>query len=205
MIYYDVEQNSDEWFALRVGRATSSNYACFMANYGKEFGEPAKRYALQIALELINGKRAEVGFSNDHTERGKKQEPIAIMMYEDKNFIDVGNGGFFDHITHGDSPDGLVGNDGVLEIKSVIAPVHYATLRRGSYDPVYKWQHIGHLDGTGRDWVDSVSFCSEFPARLQLITHRIYRHQVKEELAMLQARRGEFLKLVSETIAVISA
>ena len=55
MIFHDVEQNTDDWQALRCGKATASNFALFMANFGKPFGEPAKKYALQIALERING------------------------------------------------------------------------------------------------------------------------------------------------------
>ena len=129
MIFHNVAQNTDEWAALRVGKATASNFSCFMANDFRAFGEPAKRYALQLALEQITGSKAESGFSNEHTERGHEQEPVARMLYEERNFIDVGNGGFFDCGDYGDSPDGLPG-DGVIEIKSVIAPIHYATLQR---------------------------------------------------------------------------
>jgi len=200
MLFHDVQQNTDEWLALRVGKATASNFGCFMANDGKAFGDPAKAYALQIALELSTGNNAEFGFSNEHTERGHEQEPIARMLYEEENFIDVSNGGFFDWGDYGDSPDGLVGKNGVIEIKSVIAKTHYATLLRGSFDPSYRWQLIGHLDCTGREWVDFVSYCSDFPAEKQLITHRLYREQCKDELERLAERRAKFLELVNETL-----
>ena len=203
MQFHDVQQNTDEWMALRTGRATASNFATFMANEDKGFGEPAKRYALQIALEILTGKKAEYSFSNEHTERGHEQEPVARMMYEELNFADVTNGGFFDCGDYGDSPDGLVGGDGVIEIKSVIAPTHYATLIRGSYDPSYKWQLIGHLDCTGRDWVDFISYCADFPEETQLITHRLTRAQCEDEIKRLQKRRDEFLKLVQETLKTI--
>ena len=121
MIWHDVEQNGEEWDALRLGKATASNFGLIMANDGKAFGEPAKRYAIQLALEQIKGCKSEFGFSNEHMERGHEQEPIARMLYEEMNFVDVDNGGFFDHETYGDSPDGLVGQDGLVEIKSVIA------------------------------------------------------------------------------------
>lgn len=193
MIWRDVEQNTDEWLDLRMGKATASNFGCFMANEGKSFGDPAKRYALQIALERINGRRESGGFSNDHTERGHAQEPIARMLYEDESFVDVTNGGFFDCGEYGDSPDGLVGDDGVIEIKSVIASVHYATLQRGSFDPAYKWQLIGHLDCTGRDWVDFVSYCEEFPIGKQLITYRLEAKDFQDEIQRLRDRRELFL------------
>ena len=69
MQFHDVQQNTDEWQALRLGKATASNFACIMANDGKAFGDPAKRYALQLALELATGKKAEYSFSNEHMER----------------------------------------------------------------------------------------------------------------------------------------
>lgn len=203
MIFHDVEQNTDAWMALRVGKATASNFGTFMANDGKAFGEPAKAYALQIALERVTGRKAEFSFSNEHTERGHEQEPIARMLYEEENFIDVSNGGFFCCDDYGDSPDGLVGDKGVIEIKSVTAKVHYATLVRGSYDPAYRWQLVGHIDCTGRDWVDFCSYCSDFPESKQLIVHRLHRTECQEEIERLIARRSAFLDLVNEiTISI---
>jgi hypothetical protein len=200
MIFHDVEQNTDEWLGLRVGKATASNFSCFMANDGKAFGEPAKKYALQIALEIDTGRKAEYSFSNEHTERGHEQEPVARMLYEQEYFTDVLNGGFFDCGDYGDSPDGLVNEDGVVEIKSVIAPTHYATLRRGSFDPAYRWQLVGHLDCTGRDWVDFISYCADFREDRQLIVHRLHREDCLEEIERLNERRTEFLALVRETL-----
>lgn len=203
MIWHDVEQNTEAWQELRCGKVTASNFGTLMANEGKAFGDPAKRYALQIALEICNGVKSEIGFTNDHTERGHEQEPVARMLYEEENFVDVLNGGFFDWGSYGDSPDGLVGDNGVVEIKSVIAPVHYATLRRGSFDPAYRWQLIGHLDCTKREWVDFISYCSEFPKDKQLIVHRLRRVDCIDEIARLRKRRDEFLELVQETLATI--
>lgn len=195
MIFHDVNQNSEEWDALRMGKATFSSYGKFMANYGKAFGEPAKDYALQIAMEMRTGKKEE-GFSNEHTERGHAQEPIAKMLYSENFFVDVSNGGFFDHGRYGGSPDGLINHDGLIEIKSVLRKAHFATLNRGGFDPAYKWQLVGALDGTGRDWIDFVSYCETFPPEKQLIVYRSDRDSFKEELQMLQERRAQFLELV---------
>lgn len=200
MRFHDVQQNTDEWQALRLGKATASNFACFMANDGKAFGDPAKRYALQLALEIANGKKAEFSFSNEHMERGHEQEPVARMLYEEEYFVDVSNGGFFDHVTYGDSPDGLVGTDGGIEIKSVTAGAHYATLVRGNFDPAYRWQLIGHLDCSERDWFDFVSYCSDFPKDKQLLVYRLWAKECQDEIARLRARRALFLDLVQETL-----
>jgi hypothetical protein len=201
--FHDVPQNTEEWDALRLGKATASNFGTFMANYGKEFGDPAKRYALQIALERLTGRKAEHAFSNDHMERGHEQEPVARMLYAEEHFVDVLNGGFYDCGEYGDSPDGRVGKSGLLEIKSVIASTHYANILRGNYDPAYKWQLVGHIDCSGLAWVDFASFCSDFPRESQLCVYRLHREECEDELKMLKERREQFLELVKKTMSNI--
>lgn len=203
MIFHDIPQNTEEWEALRLGKATASCFAKFMANDGKAFGDPAHRYALQLALERHNGRKSEYSFKNDEMDRGHEQEPLARLLYEETTFTDVLNGGFFDCGDYGDSPDGLVGEDGVVEIKSVIAPVHYTNVRRGSFDPAYRWQLVGHLDCTGRRWVDFVSYCADYPEGGQLYVYRLTREECAEEIQRLQARRAEFLALVETKFAEI--
>lgn len=203
MRWHNVQQNSEEWERLRLSKVTASNFGLIMANEDNAFGEPAKRYALQLALEIINNQKAEFSFTNQHMERGHEQEPIAKILYENQYFVDVTNGGFFDCGDYGDSPDGLVDDDGIIEIKSVIASTHYATLKRGSFDPAYKWQLIGHLDCTGRDWVDFISYCSEFPTESQLIVHRLNRSHYLDDIKRLQVRRSSFIELVQQTLKTI--
>lgn len=201
--FHDVQQNTDEWQELRLGKVTNSHAPTYMANDGKPFGEPAKRYALQVALEIETGRRSEFSFSNDHTERGHEQEPVALMCYERETFAKVTNGGFFCWGAYGDSPDGLVGDKGCVEAKSVIAPVHYATLLRGTFDPAYKWQLVGHLDCTGREWCDFISYCSDFPEDKQLLVYRLWRKDCEEDIQRLRVRRAALLELVQQTLATI--
>lgn len=205
MKFHDVPQNSPEWDLLRLGKATASRFGTFMANDGKAFGDPARRYALQLALERLTGKKAEFSFSNDDMERGHEQEPIARMLYSEERFVDIANGGFFDCGDYGDSPDGLISKDGVIEIKSVIAPTHYDTIKRGSFDPSYRWQLAGHLDCSGRDWVDFCSYCADFPEGKQLVVYRSTRDDFKDELVRLRARRQEFQALVLQTLNGINS
>lgn len=203
-MWHDVKQNTEAWDELRLGKATGSKAGVWMANDGKAFGEPAKDYALQLALEIETGRKAEYSFTNGHMERGHEQEPIARMMYEAEYFATVTNGGFYDCGEYGDSPDGLVGADGIIEIKSVTAAIHYANLRRGAPDPAYKWQTASHIDCSGtRLWVDWCSYCSDFPAGRQLIVYRVTRDGIADQLERLRARRTAFLDLVRETLSTL--
>lgn len=201
--FHDVDQNSDEWYEMRAGLITSSKLGTIMANYGKSFGEPAKKYAVNIAIEQITGKAISSGYSNEHMERGHEQEPIARMLYEQENFCDVTNGGFFENGDIGCSPDGLVGDDGVVEIKSVIASTQYATVKRQKLDPAYKWQCIGNLKFTGRDWIDYISYCADFPEDKQLFIHRINKADCEEDFKMIDSRVKEFMMLIIDTKQII--
>lgn len=201
--FHDVDQNTDEWFAMRAGLLTSSKLGTIMANYGKAFGEPAKKYAVNIAIEQITGKPIASSYSNEHMERGHEQEPIARMLYEEETFSEVSNGGFFESEFVGCSPDGLVYDDGVIEIKSVISSVHFANIKRQNIDPAYKWQCIGNLKFTDRIWIDFVSYCEEFPEDRRLFVKRLHKDGCDEEFAMIDARITEFKKLVDDTKVLI--
>lgn len=201
--FHDVDQNSDEWFQLRAGRLTSSKLGTIMANYGKAFGEPAKKYAVNIAIEQITGNPIVSSYSNEHMDRGHEQEPIARMLYEDETFTEVTNGGFFGSEFVGCSPDGLVYADGAIEIKSVIASVHYANIKRQDVDPAYKWQCIGNLKFTGRDWLDFVSYCADFPEDKQLFVKRLRVEDYQEQFSMIEARIAEFKELVETSKQLI--
>ena len=198
MKFLEISQGSDQWFDCRIGKVTGSKFGIFMSNDPGSFGEPAKKYAIQKAIERITGRKIADDYSNQHMERGVLQEPIACRLYEDRYFVDVLPGGFFDCGDFGDSPDGLINDDGVIEIKSVIAPVHYTTLKRGSYDPSYTWQLVGHLDVSGRDWCDFISYCAEFPEGKDLFVYRIYRDEFQDKIDRLRERRAKFINYIKQ-------
>ena len=199
MRFIDIDQNTDEWLDLRIGKITGSSCSKMMANYGKAFGEPAKKVAVTIAIEQMTGKRSvNDSYSNAHMQRGHDQEPIARMLYENDYFVDVENGGFFDCGDYGCSPDGLVGDNGLIEIKSVISSVHYANIKRGGVDPAYKWQVHFNLLKAEKDWIDSVSYCADFPEASRLYVHRVERKDCDEQFDMIERRSEQFFELVDE-------
>lgn len=201
--FIDVDQNTEEWLEMRCGRLGGSSISKIMANYGKAFGEPAKKLAVTMATQQLTGKILEQSYSNEHMERGHEQEPIAKMLYEQETFCTVTNGGFFDEGFVGLSPDGLVLDEGVIEIKSVLAHVHYSTIKRMGVDPAYKWQCYLNLKVTGREWLDFVSYCAEFPEGKQLFIWRIWAKDLQEEFSQLDSRIKEFKKEVDSAKELI--
>ncbi len=195
-MFHNIEQNTDDWLTLRSGKLTGSNIAKVMANYGKAFGEPAKKLAVDIAIERITGKPIYGGFNNGHMERGHEEEPIALELYEQSNFVIVENGGFFDNGDTGCSPDGRIGN-GLIEIKSAIPSVHYARIKRGSIDPSYKWQLLFNMRESRAEWIDFISYCSNFTPDKKLFIYRAYAVDYKTEYEQMSDRIAEFMALAA--------
>ena len=198
-MFHDVKQNTDEWLDLRAGKVTGSSIGKVMANYPKSFGEPAKKLAVEIAIHRLTGNYSINSYTNAHMERGHEQEPIARTLYQNTYFYDVSNGGFFDNGFTGCSPDGLVDNDGLIEIKSVIATTHFATLKRNEIDPGYKWQCLFNLNESGRQWIDYVSFCMEFPENKRLFVKRKTIKDFGQDYRNMIRRIGDFENLVYDT------
>lgn len=197
--FIDIQQNQDEWLNLRAGKLTGSAVGDIMANYGQAFGKPAHKLAIKLAIEQITNKPIPSEYTNAHMERGHEQEPIARALYEKFYFCEVGNGGFFDNGKTGSSPDGrVISENGIIEIKSVIYSVHYDNIKRKSFDPAYKWQYLFNLKETGADWIDTISFCSDFPDNSKLYIYRIHAKDSHEGFEMIDIRQEEFFKLVAE-------
>lgn len=203
--WHDVEQNTDAWLDMRMGRVGGSMIGKIMANFGKAFGPPAHDAALKIALERITGSREEQSFINSHMERGHEQEPVARALYEDTTFTKVTNGGFYEcGDLIGVSPDGRLPG-GLIEIKSVIAKVHYATVKRGAYDPSYKSQMLLALGCTGLPWIDFIEYCSEFPEGKRLFIQRLHADEYADEIENIIIRLNEFVFLIDEKIKLIES
>jgi len=154
-IFHNVPQNSDEWLKLRQGRFTASSFKdLFMgkatAGYQKSIYRPV--------YERLTGESPE-SFSNDYMARGHEMEPYAVEQYEMETFSDTSNGGFW---TMGEwigaSPDRMIGEDGILEIKSPAFNTMINYLLKGELPKVYHWQVYGQMYVTGRKYCDFMSF-----------------------------------------------
>lgn len=201
-MWIDVQQNTDEWFNLRLGRATSSNFDKIMANEGKAFGNPAIEYAQKLALETVTGVRDERGFKGKYFDDGHMIEPIAIRAYEVETFTEVTNGGFYAlDDEFGDSPDGNVGDLGCVEVKGVIANTQWKRIKKGGYDLSYKWQICGHIWISEKGWCDFISFCPEMPPNKQLYVFRVERDE--EMILRLIERLELFILEVKKNIELL--
>lgn len=154
-IYHNINQNSEEWFELRKGKFTASKFKdLFMSK--KTSGYEKAIY--QPVYERLTGESPE-SFKSDYMERGNELEPLAVELYEQETFNTVDNGGFF---TLGDwigaSPDGLIGDKGILEIKSPAFNTMINYLIKGKLPSIYKWQVHGQLYVTGREWCDFIAY-----------------------------------------------
>ena len=195
-----MEQRSDEWFEARLGKVTASKIADVMSTLktGKE-AITRKNYRIQLVSERLTNKKAD-SFINDAMRIGIEREEDARTTYMFKH-NDVEEVGFVDHPTipmSGASPDGLVGDEGLIEIKCPLTTTHTDTLISGKapskYIPQMQWQ----MACTGRKWCDFVSYNPDFPENLQLFVVRVERDDTLIE--ELEDGVKEFLSEVDETV-----
>lgn len=184
-----MEQRSSEWFAARVGRLTASRFADVM-NVLKDGSPGANRRALvtMLAVERLTGEPVET-FQNDAMRRGTELEPAARAAYEAHTGELVEEVGFIRHPALdfvGVSPDGLLGDEGLVELKCPANMAkHLDGLRSDEHAREYRWQLQGQLWVTGRKWVDAVSFDPRFPEHLRLAICRVVRDE--PAIAQLEA------------------
>lgn len=198
-------QQTDDWFAQRLGKVTASKVKDVMAK-GRGGAPSATRqnYMMQLLCERLTGKREE-GYTNAAMQRGNDLEPIAraaYEMYEDCEVVEVGL------ILHpsidgfGASPDGVIlldnGRRG-LEIKCPNTAQHIAVVQSGKHDTQYEWQMLAQMACADLESVDFVSFDDRLPEELQYVCFRYHRDEARiremesevkaflEELAELEA------------------
>lgn len=170
-----ISQGTPEWMSLRAGKVTASRIADVMAQTKSGYGAGRKNYMTQLALERLTGEAAD-GFTNAAMEWGILTEPMAREAYEIETGQIVREVGFIDHPSiemSGASPDGLVGEDGLVEIKCPNSATHLDTLLSGKVPQKYVLQMMWQMASTERRWADFTSYDPRFPEGLQLFIKRI--------------------------------
>jgi putative phage-type endonuclease len=177
-----MQQGSEDWFAARLGRVTASRIADVMATTKTGPSAARKNYMAQLLTERLTGKPTE-SYTNAAMQWGTDTEPQARAMYELQTGNEVTETGFTPHpdLAAGASPDGLVGDDGMLEIKCPNTATHVDTLLTGKIDRKYILQMHWQMICEGRKWCDFVSFDPRLPSAMQLFVKRVEFDEVLAE------------------------
>jgi putative phage-type endonuclease len=196
-----MEQRTQEWYSARMGKVTASAVCNVLAKLktGKE-AQARADYRMQLVAERLTGLPADK-YQTPAMAWGVENEADARFMYEEQTGNLVTEVGFIDHPTiafSGASPDGLVGEDGLLEIKCPNTKTHVETLlAKGCPEkhlPQIQWQ----LACTGRHWCDFVSFDPRMPEGLEMFVCRVARDD--EYIAMLEAEITAFIVEIQQII-----
>jgi putative phage-type endonuclease len=201
VILHDVEQGTDEWKRLRLGKVTASRICDVLARTKSGWGASRAQYAAQLVCERLTGCIQD-GFTNAAMQWGTATEPEARRAYEFFADRDVQQIGFIDHPTidwSGCSPDGLVGTDGMVEIKCPTSATHIDTLLTGNFADKYVKQALWQLACTGRDWVDLASYDPRLPERMRLFVKRVERD--RDGITEIETAVVEFLTEIERTVA----
>lgn len=166
--FHTCEQRSEEWYSLRAGIPTASEFSSLVTSTG-EVSKTLPRYAKTLAAEKFSGKTLETWEGNAWTERGKELEAEALRLYEFTRDCVVEPVGFVttDDGRAGCSPDGLVGGDGLVEVKCLKAENHIEAImyhrKNGRCEPGYVQQPQGQMWICERKWCDLIFFHPVLP------------------------------------------
>ena len=183
-------QGSEEWLNARIGKVTASKVADIMAKTRSGYSASRKNYMAELLCQRLTGKREE-GFTNAAMQRGTEMEPIARSRYEVETGVMVDEVGLIEHPTISDfaaSPDGLVGDDGLVEIKCPNTATHIEFLQSGKIPAKYQSQMLAQMICTGRKWCDFVSFDDRLPEHL---AYKCIRFELDEDAAGVMVEEVE--------------
>jgi putative phage-type endonuclease len=198
-------QGSQEWLAMRAGKVTASRVADVIAKTKTGYGASRANYAAQLVAERLTGKAAEMYVSKE-MQHGTECEPQARAAYEFDRSAEVAEVAFVTHPTISDagaSPDGLVSDDGLIEIKCPNTSTHIETLLSSQIPDKYIVQMQWQMACTAREWCDFVSFDPRMPEAMQLCILRVQRDPVR--IAELEDAVRRFLAEVSLTVSSLQA
>ena len=203
MIIHEMEQGKPEWFALKNGKPSSSNFGRLITGTGKP-STSLMDYAEELAMEKYLGVPIDDGFKgNKYTDRGTELEPLSAADYEMTRQVKIRHVGFItdDLMRWGASTDGLINEDGIAEFKNLIAKTFWklliATKKANVTPPSYIPQIQGELFVTGREWCDIVFYHPQFKP----IIHRHYpdlefHKTLEKQLKKVITERNRILKLI---------
>lgn len=201
----NVEQGSPEWLALRCGKVTASRVADVIARTKTGWGASRANYMAELICERLTGQPAPM-FVNDAMRWGTEKEPEARAAYEFRFNCDVAQIGFVPHPAiemSGASPDGLVGDDGLVEIKAPNTATHLDTLLNQSVPSKYITQMLWQMACTGRQWCDFVSYDPRLPPHMQMFVKRVERDD--KAISEMEQAVGDFLKEIDAKIEALEA
>lgn len=201
-----MEQRTDEWYRARCGQLGASQISKALAK-GRNGAESSTRRNLlaELVAMRLTGQAPE-GFTNKAIEHGIEYEPIARALYEIKSGLDVLEDGWIPHPSiewTGCSPDGLVSDKGLVEIKCPNTATHIDYLLAGVVPSEYQNQMLWQMECTGRNWCDFVSFDPRLPEKLQLFVVR-FNHE-ESRLKEIREEVIKFLIEVQSTVEKLSA
>jgi len=197
-----MEQQSNEWFTARLGKVTASRVADVIAKTKTGYSASRDNYMAQLICERLTGQKGE-SFTNAAMEHGTQTEPLARSAYENARNLLVKEVGFINHPRiemSGASPDGLVADDGLVEIKCPNTATHIDTLLSGKVPTKYITQMQWQMLCCQRKWCDFVSFDNRFlPEHLQLFVKKVEFDP--EYCAMLEKEVTQFLAELDSKVA----
>lgn len=205
-----MKQGTEEWLQARVGKITASRIADLVAETKSGPAASRKNYLAELLVERLTGEPTEQ-FVSKEMQRGIDLEPDARSLYELETGVGVDQVGFIQHPQYefsGASPDGLIGNDGAIEIKCPNTATHIDTLRSRTVPSRYYLQIQWVLECAGRQWCDYVSYDPRMrDSRLTLCVQRVQRDEsqigeirrkVEEAETELRQRLDEVQQIAGE-------
>jgi putative phage-type endonuclease len=198
-----MEQGSPEWFAARLGKVTASRIADVMARTKSGYAASRGSYMAELISERLSGTSYE-RFQNAAMQWGNDKEPEARVLYELLEDVSVAEVGFIEHPSlamTGASPDGHIGEVGMVEIKCPMTHTHIETLIHNMVDTKYVYQMQWQMACTGRQWCDFFSFDPRMPVSMRYFKKRFHRDA--QQIADIEREVRTFLLDLDQKIATL--
>lgn len=205
MALVSVQQQTAEWLEMRIGAVTASRMADVMAKL--KSGKPSQarlNYMAELVCERLTNRKQD-HYVTPAMEWGIENEKLARAAYEVEFGVETQPGGLAMHDRIKwlmASPDGLVGEDGLVELKCPTTATHIEYFTAGVVPEEYHWQMLCQMACSGRQWCDFVSLDSRLPESLQLFVRRLPRDE--KRIAELEAEAEKFIEEIADCIIALS-